>query len=252
MRWRSDARSSSASPTALEFGVTFPNNFTPADGTAISPDGRHIVANVWSKSGNIWFYTFDGSQPAPLAGGENGAYPFWSPDSTTIGFFRAGQLVTGRPTGGQVTRIAQIKLGGRIRGGTWNRDNVIVYTDGDGLFRVGRRATLEKIPICRDFRGAVRLTFLTDGRHVVFCAEGPGGGLMHLASLDGGAATNLGESQCPGGFAPPDHVLFLRDGSLLAQKLDLDRLALEGEPHVVAQGVNRGAAGPWPALTVSA
>ena len=75
---------------------------------------------------------------------------------------------------------------------------------------------------------------------------------MHLASLDGGAATNLGESQCPGGFAPPDYVLFLRDGSLLAQKLDLDRLVLEGEPHIVAQGVNRGAAGPWPRLTVSA
>jgi eukaryotic-like serine/threonine-protein kinase len=253
MRWRSDARSSSASPTALEFGVTFPNNFTPADGTAISPDGRHIAANVWSKSGSIWLYSFDGSQPAPLAGGENGAFPFWSPDSTTIGFFRAGQLVTVRPTGGQVTRVAQIKLGGRIGGATWNRDNVIVYADGDGLFRVASSGgTPVEIPIVGISGVLSGPTFLADGRHVVFCAEGPGGGSINLASLDGGAVTNFGHSQCPGGFAPPDHVFFLRDGSLLAQKLDLDRLALEGEPHVVAQGVNRGAAGPWPALTVSA
>src|SRR5262249_2057501 len=38
----------------MEFGITFPNNFMPADGIALSPDGRRIAANVWSNSGNIW------------------------------------------------------------------------------------------------------------------------------------------------------------------------------------------------------
>ena len=47
-------------------------------------------------------------------------------------------------------------------------------------------------------------------------------------------------------------MLFVRGTSLLAQKLDLGRLALEGEAEVVATGVTRGAAGPWPELTVSA
>ncbi len=254
VRWRSDARSSSASPTALEFGVTFPNNFTPAVGIAISPDGRQIAANVWAKSGNLWLYTFDGSQPTPLIGGENGSFPFWSTDSTTIGFFRSGQIVTMSPTGGQVTRVAQIKSHGLIGGATWNRDNVIVFADGHGLFRVSASSgsTPVEIPIVGISGVLSGPMFLPDGRHVVFCAERPGGGSMHLASLAGGAVTNLGESQCPGGFAPPDHVLFLREGALFAQKLDLDRLALEGKPHIVAQGVNRGAAGPWPELTVSA
>ena len=223
-------------------------------GIAISPDGRHIAANVWAKSGNLWLYTFDGSQPTPLIGGENGSFPFWSTDSTTIGFFRSGQIVTMSPTGGQVTRVAQIKSHGLIGGATWNRDNVIVFADGHGLFRVSASSgsTPVEIPIVGISGVLSGPMFLPDGRHVVFCAERPGGGSMHLASLAGGAVTNLGESQCPGGFAPPDHVLFLREGALFAQKLDLNRLALEGKPHIVAQGVNRGAAGPWPELTVSA
>jgi hypothetical protein len=210
---------------------------------------------VWSNSGNLWLYTFDGSQPTPLVGGENGYFPFWSPDSRTIGFFRSGQIVTMSPTGGQVTRVAQIKpSGGLIGGATWNRDNVIVFADGHGLFRVSvsSGSTPVEIPIVGISGALSGPMFLPDGRHVVFCAERPGGGSIYLASLDGGTAASLGVSQCPGGFAPPDHVLFLRGGSLLAQKLDLDRLALMGEPRIVAQGVNRGAAGPWPTLTVSA
>src|SRR5262249_49141985 len=107
--------------------------------------------------------------------------------------------------------------------------------------------------------GTLRVpTFLPDGRHFVFCEQTGtpalrfGTGSLKLASLDGGKVTKLGDSECPGGtFAPPDQVLFLRGGSLCAQKLDVQRLAAASEPRVVAVGVHRGAVGPWPALTVS-
>jgi Tol biopolymer transport system component len=252
--WGRAFRSTAPSAQALEFGVTFPNNYTPADGVAISPDGRQIAANVWSKSGNIWLYSFDGSQPRPLAGGELGSFPFWSPDSATVGFFQRDQIVTMSPAGGPVTRVAQITPGGTHGGATWNRDNVIVFSDGARLFRVaasGGSAPVQiRIPgVAGELRGPM---FLPDGQHFVFCAEGRAGGSMKFAALDGGSVRNLGESQCPGAFAPPDHVLLLRAGSLLAQKLDLRRGILEGEPRVVAVGVNRGAAGPWPRLTMSA
>src|SRR5205085_2547589 len=125
-----------------EFGVTFPNNFMPTDGVAISPDGRHLAANVWSDSGNIWVHSFDGTQPHPLNGGEFGARPFWSPDSSTIAFFQGGQIVTMPANGGARTVVAKLQqseavdLTARLVGGSWNRDNVIIFSAGGKLYRV--------------------------------------------------------------------------------------------------------------------
>ena len=253
--WRAGSRSPSPSAPALEFGVTFPDYFMPTDGLAISPDGRRIAANVWSNAGDIWVHSFDGSQPRPLAGGERGSFPFWSPDSTTLGFYQGGQIVTISPTGGQVTHVAQIPRGGGGAGATWNRDNVILFSNGASLFRVpatGGSSPVE-VPVAGISGVFFTPTFLPDGHHFVFCTQAGTGGSMKLASLDGGDVKDLGDSECPGvAFAPPDHVLFVRGGSLLAQELDVRRLTLAGEPQILTQGVNRGAAGPWPELTVSA
>ena len=252
---RATRRPGSFAAQPLEFGITFPNNFMPTDGIAISPDGRRLAANVWANSGNIWLHSFDGSQPKPLAGAENAAYPFWSPDSATIGFSQSNQLTTMSPAGGQVTRVARLPPGSVFSGATWNRSNVIVYSTGTALFRVPASGASEAAQILLpDFAGQARMpVFLPDGHHFLVCQDGGAVGSLKLASLDGGEVKTLGESQCPGGtFAPPDTVLFLRGGSLFAQTLDQRRLSLEGEPRVVASGINRGAVGPWPALTPSA
>ena len=158
-------------------------------------------------------------------------------------------------TGGPVTRVAKIEPGvAGAGGGSWNRDDVILFSAAGKLYRVsasGGSAPVEVAVsgVTGDLLGP---TFLPDGRHFVFCADAPSGGFVHLSSLDDGRVQNLGESECPGGFAPPDRVLFVRGGSLLAQKLDLRLFTLDGQPQVVAANVTRGAVGPWPALTVSA
>ena len=237
----------------MELGVTFPNNFMTTDGVAISPDGRQIAANVWSDHGDIWVSSLvDGSPPRPLPGGEQARNPFWSPDSSTIGFLKSSQLVTMRATGGPLTSIATIASG--WDSASWNREGVILFAAGGKLFQVsatGGSAPVE-VPLAGVAGELKGPTFLPDGRHFVVCAEQQGRGSLDLGSLDGGPVKPLGESECPGGFAPPDYVLYLRGTSLLAQKLDLVRLALDGEARIVASGVTRGAVGPWPELTPSA
>ena len=58
--------------------------------------------------------------------------PFWSPNGRSIGFFRDGKLVRYDLDGGALTTLAPALEG---RGGTWNRDNMIVFapTSTSGL-----------------------------------------------------------------------------------------------------------------------
>jgi len=251
--WWGGGSSTATTPAgqAMEFGVTFPNNFLPTVGLSISPDGRQIAAGVWSDGGSIWMHTFDGSPPHPLNSGEGGG-PFWSPDSSILAFFQISQLVTLKASGGSLTRIANVSQDNN--GGTWSRQGVILYSDGGRLYQVAAAGggTPVEVPLTGVPGRRVWPHFLPDGRHFLFCAEGLPSGSLDIASLDGGPVTVLGDSECPGGFAPPDHVLYVRSGSLIAQRLDLKRLALAGEAVVIASDVTRGAAGPWPLLTVSA
>jgi len=247
-----------AAGQAMEFPIVFPNNAMPADGLAISPDGRQIVADVWINSGSLWIAPLDGSPPRPLTGGEGGIAPFWSPDSSTIGFFRgqlsdAAELVTISANGGPVTRLASLPLLGGAAGGSWNAKGVIVFSLGGKIFRVqATGGDPVELPLS-GVKGRPRSpAFVSDGQHFIFCADRQTGGSIYVASLDDGKAVELGESDCPGGVAPGDHVLFLRQGALVANKLDLLRPALVGDTRVVATGVTRGALGPWPQLTPSA
>jgi Tol biopolymer transport system component len=240
---------------AVEFGVTFPNNFIPADGIAVSPDGRQIAAGVFGNSPQIWVHSLESSETRLLPGTEGGGSPFWSPDSSRIGFFigaqAANQIVTMSPAGGALTRVAQIGPGGG--GASWSRDGVILFADQEKLFRVpASGGTPMEVPVAGIVGTPKGPTFLPDGRHFIFCADRRGGGSMELGSLDSDRATVLGESECPGGFAPPDRVLFVRHTDLVAQKLDLHGFTLEGEAELVASNVTRGAIGDLVQLTPSA
>ena len=60
---------------------------------ALSPDGRQIVF-VASGDGasRLWLRSLDSTTAQPLAGTEGAAYPFWSPDSASLGFFADSKL----------------------------------------------------------------------------------------------------------------------------------------------------------------
>ena len=77
----------------------------------------------------------------PLAGTDGASFPFWSPDSRSIGFF-ANELVNRIDIdGGSLRALARAPVGA---GGTWSREGVILYTlvpDGpiSRVARHGRR-----------------------------------------------------------------------------------------------------------------
>jgi Tol biopolymer transport system component len=59
----------------------------------LSPDGQQMVF-VASGDGQarLWLRRLDATAAQALAGTEGASYPFWSPDSRSVGFFADGKL----------------------------------------------------------------------------------------------------------------------------------------------------------------
>lgn len=109
--------------------------------TAVSPDGRFLVFGAGSgeRAPELWLRPIDSVAARPLPGTEGADFPFWSPDSRSIAFFTGDQLKRLDLAGGAPIVLAEA-VGGLTSwgvGGTWNRDDVILFGETRGLIRVG-------------------------------------------------------------------------------------------------------------------
>src|SRR5262249_30464054 len=111
-------------PPEIRVEVSTPSTADPLS-FAISPDGRRLVllASNEGKS-QLWVRSLDSIAAQPLAGTDGASYPFWSPDSASVGFFADGKLKRMDIVGGAPQVLATV-VG---RGGAWNRDGTILFT----------------------------------------------------------------------------------------------------------------------------
>src|SRR5262249_36266537 len=84
-----------------------------SSGFLVSPDGRWLLS---SRTGDLKVRAHDGVEWRTLPATEDASYPFWSPDSTAIGFFSGGRLRTMLVEGGESRDLG---LAANARGGTW-------------------------------------------------------------------------------------------------------------------------------------
>ena len=234
----------------LEFGITFPNNVIPAFGVALSPDGRYVATGGFANSFQIWVHSFQSSETQALAGAI-GNSPFWSPDSSTIAYFSASKLMTMPVAGGTATTIAEVPPS--AWGGSWNTSGLMLFCAQGKVYHVPASGGA---PVQVSLNGLVGTPigtrFLPDGRHFIVFGAQRGGGLIQVASLDSDQVTPLVASVSPGAFAAPDRLFFVRNTSLMTQRLDMTRFVLTGEAEVIASGVTQGSRGGIGALVVSA
>jgi Tol biopolymer transport system component len=229
----------------VRFSVTEPAGalFNPrnmvAPAPAVSPDGRHVVftASVGGR-GVLILRALDSVETRVLPGSESASFPFWSADSRTIGFFADGVLKKTGIASGDVHTIC--KLEGVFEGASWSRENVILFSRGEGgLLRVsgdgGEPVGVTTPDASRRERYHLWPEFLPDGQHFVFLAQ-PGNGIFY-GSLDGAAPKRLLTADAKALYAPPGHLLFARDGSLFAQTFDGRKGEIRGEPVRIATNV---------------
>src|SRR5207244_9577950 len=111
-------------------------------------------------------------------------------------------------------------------GGAWSKDGIIVFrsTPSAGLFQVpaggGQPAEATRI---EPPQATHRLPqFLPDSRHFLFYVTSvPDVAGIYVGSLDSKQIRRLFSSDTAPVFAPPDFVMFQRQGTLFAQHLNL-------------------------------
>lgn len=224
--------------------------FNVGDLAVPSPDGRYIVfsvsaptATVTGSQRTLWLRRLDALAPQRIGAPEGSAFPFWSPDSRYIAFFGNGKLRKIGVDGGTPETLSDARLGA---GGTWNERGEILFTpDWDKPLHLVTAAGGEAKPVTRldKARGETVHAwpqFLPDGRSFLYLARGAAGDQdlhLYLGSLDRAEVTPIPRVTSRAAFAPPDWLFFVRDGALMAQRLQVAARQLAGEPVPLAQGV---------------
>ena len=211
----------------------------------LSPDGLYIAFAATALAGKsaIWIRPVNALEARVVAGTESAIFPFWSPDSRSLGFFADGKLKTIEIDGGTAQIVADAPFG---RGGAWAPGGVIVFAPDT-------QSPLMRVPVSGGT--AVQVThletprytshrwpfFLPDGKHFVYLAinHDPSkseNNTLYYASLDGKENRALFRSQSNAIYAD-GYLLFGRGDQLMAQVFDPAGGSLTGEPQTVARGI---------------
>jgi serine/threonine protein kinase/Tol biopolymer transport system component len=210
----------------------------------LSPDGSALAFTASAGDGKLalWVRSMDALDAHVLAGTNGATFPFWSPDSRSLGFFADNKLKTVNANGSSVTTVCDAPFG---RGGAWS-------SSGEIVFSPLVQAALVKVPATGGTPAPLtqlspqhtshRWPFLLpDGRHVLYLALNHDPALsannaIYYASLDGRENKLLLHADSNAVYSSR-YLLFARGNQLMAQPFDPGSGKLSGEAQPLADGV---------------
>ena len=237
---------------AVRFSVTTPSARGVPNHLALSPDGRVLAFAAYDDRGteSIWVRPLDALTSQPLGGTEGAQGLFWSPDSRVIGFFADGRLKKISAAGGAAQTLCDLPAAEQrslgSEGATWGSDGVILFASAGALYRVSSAGGTPAAVLRPNATQQERFRdpyFLPDNRHFVFLKINQGQQErtgVYAASLDSPTSTFLVSSLTKAEYAPSGHLLFVREGTLMAIAFDRQRLQVVGEALPVAEHVTAG------------
>ena len=212
---------------------------------ALSPDGLRLALVAADDSGRarLWVRDLDSSVFRLLPDTEDASFPFWSPDSSFVGFVAAGKLKKIRLSGGTVMTLSDSVF----RAAAWSNSGVILFTPNraSALYRVpasgGEPTQVTRLDSASGEVHHTYPSFLPNGRHFLYFSLGTKRGAndprgVYLGSLDGSAPRLLLPGAAQARYAT-GYVLFLRGGTLMAQPFDPERLQFRGAPMPLIEQV---------------
>ena len=213
---------------------------------AISPDALKVafVARSAGES-RLWLRLLDSPTARLLAGTEGASFPFWSPDSRSIGYFADGMLKRMNLDDGSIQPLMSAASG---LGGAWNVDGTMIVSTNPGtpILRVpagGGEPTVVTRFDSPQQRSHSYPQFLPDQRHFLFFVTGsPEARGVYVGQLDSVSTKRLFDADTPAVYASNGQLLFVREGKLLAQRFDPERLEVTGDAVPIADHMNVGTA----------
>src|SRR5271163_463693 len=210
-----------------------------------SPDGTSLAFAATGADGRtaLWVRPMNTVEARELPGTDGATFPFWSPDSRSLGFFADGKLKTIELDGGSAQIICDVPLG---RGGAWGPGGVILFSPAPSapLMRVsasgGTPVSITKLD--ETLHTSHRWPFFVpDDKHFLYIAlhhdtSKSANNSVYYASLDGRENRPLFRSQTNAVYAS-GFLLFGRGDQLMAQPFNPSSGKLSGEPQSVAKGV---------------
>ncbi len=215
---------------------------------SISPDGSKLVflAKDTATGDNLlWVRQINSLSAVPLQGTKDAIYPFWSPDNRYIGFFADSKMKKIPAIGGPVLTLCNTE--DDPRGGSWNRDNIILYAPSitDPIYKVsaagGEPVAVTEMDSTLNENSQRFPEFLPDGNHFIFFSRVSGGNggerdAVCLSALNDPTVHRLFLAKSNAIYVD-DYIYYMRDDFLMVQPFDENSFELTGDPFPIAEEV---------------
>ena len=233
-------------PEGMELGASAGGEFG-----AISPDGTRVAFSTVDASGGgaLWVRSLGAAAAKRIEGTSGGGNFFWSPDSEWLAFFSAGKLFKVNVNEGTPRLLADAPS---QRGGTWNQQDVILFVPQSGgpLMRLPA-AGGTPVPLAHTGKlGPYWPVFLPDGNRFLFYAYASER-TAQVGWLDSDRIQSLPGIGSKALYGTSGHILFVDQGSLMAQRFDLASLSLADSPMALANRVAHSPSTGGASVTVS-
>jgi Tol biopolymer transport system component/predicted Ser/Thr protein kinase len=247
-----------AEPPAIgpvRFTVPLPPGTTlsgsPAAPQAVpSPDGRTLAfVAIDTSSGReyLWVRPFGSASARRLERADGANYPFWSPDSQSIGYFTEDKLKRVAVADGAVQTVCDVAKDNNVNrsagdGAAWSRDGTIIFANnGQPLRKISRAGgtVTDVTSLGKDELWHSWPQLLGGERYLLYLAvaRDPQQNAVYVQDLSSKQRVMVLKNITRAVWSPPGYLLFVREGSLLAQRMNPRTFQMEGEPMAVAQDV---------------
>jgi serine/threonine-protein kinase len=233
--WASSGSRSSTPPSVRRLELTLPPGvemFTSSQTVAVSPDGTRIAfVGVRAGTRQVYLRSLDQFEATPLQGSESASGCFFSADGQSIGVLNnQGLMRTISLSDRLVTTVTDdVNF---LYGATWGNDDRIVFVRNGSLWQISRSGgTATQLTQLGGEKGDTlhwQPRFMPGGKVLLFAASSGERRRIDALVLETGVRRTVLEGGAMPMYATSGHLVFVRNGELLAATFDADRLTVTG------------------------